>query len=833
MINKEQKIKKEARKLYSEKKYDLALNTILELDIKIVESFLIKESRNNQWFNNIQFCSNLAKNESLFKRFLTFSRVDELLHEHFKCKWNVSDTITPITFQLKIAKQSPELLVRMIRVSQIFLKNDWYTKNSFESKYVKNHQLVWKPLCKQEDVLWNKVSNCLDECIDIYDASEILVNMVYIIEQEFTKTPNAIEFLSQIYNTFVSLLSKLPKEYTFKKSQIKNTLKNKKQINSGVFSLYEAIFNWKAFINTHLDPYCYDLKIETSNQSGIISYNRSSKDYYKWELDGKRYEINRLDYQSDAIQNINNNYSDLSEKLSNNDIEKDYELNCQRDYLALDKYLSDFKLSKFPGGNNLDSSRFYQPLISASNYYKMVYKRFHFEHERSNKFLSTYKELDKNYLQLFEKENFPIIFSSVEDFYNRYDAESKKTTNLKTKNETLSNPFSYTLRTGDWLDRFNINYNVFKKPFLKIDNYIFTPALFLANQDWFYSFTQNTLERLQRKNYIKFRKESSTKMEYDLKDLLKKAGFSAEVFEGHEFSNSEGDVDIKVTDGKDVILIQLKRTKLRLTLKEAYFEHITTDKKASRQINNVEEYFTNTKGKIFKWIVTTSYEDAYTTIHNCLKVNYFDLLEVLKSFEFLENTSIDNLNERIASDSQIKDIMQFKAVSNPEKLDPITYKEYKEQGIFELLEPFRPQYKIYDTIDIPLPLVDPIIYREVKFGGSKKNTDIQLYDKALEFYKNGEYLQSTQFLEKYLKNYPNDFNALGYLANVLADMKLFDESLDYFRKALSIVPNDLFLTRNYILTLFEARKTKEAFALIEKFKQEYWFVDLQILNYKN
>ncbi|MBE7634969.1 hypothetical protein G1K75_11875 [Tenacibaculum finnmarkense] len=813
MINKEQEVKREARKLYSEKKYDLALNTILELDITIVETFLIKESKaNNKWFQDFLFCDSIANNEQLFKRFLDFSRVDELLHEHFKCKWNASDTITPIFFQLQLAEQSPELFVRMIRVSQTFLKNTWYTVSNLESKYFKDHQLVWKHLQEQEGVLWNKVSNCFDDCIGKYDASYILVNMVFILEQDFIKHPASLDFLSQIYNAFIpTLLSKIPKKDGFKQS-IKEDLKNiikEDQVSVNVFSLYEAIFNWKVFINTYLDPYCYDLKIEPNNENGLISFNRSSKDYYKWELDGKRYEINRLDYQSDAIQNINNNYSDLSRELSNNDIEKDYELNCQRDYLALNKFLEDFKLSKFPGGNNLDSIRFFQPLISASNYYKKVYEIFHSEYNNGKNFFSNYNKLIKDYLHPFEKENFPFIFSSVDEFYHRYDTKSKNVNDLKTKKTILSNPFSYSIKTGNSLDRFNLNYNVFKKPFLKIDNYIFTPTLFLAKQDWFYSFTQNALERLGNKINDKVRKESSTKMEYDLKDVFEKAGFKTEIFGGNEFSNNEGDVDLKVTDGKDVLLIQLKRTKLRLTLKEAYFEHINTDKKASRQINNVEEHFTNSKGKIFKWIVTTSYENVYTSIQNCLKVNYFDLLEILKPLKILKNHSVNDLNKIIAFDSQIKYVIESKAVLNH----------------------LKDNYKIYDSINIPLPLVDPIKYREVLFRVDKKNTDIQLYDQAMVFDRNGDYLQAEIFFKKYLKKYPNDFDALADLANVLANRKCFEESLNYYKKALNIVPNDLFVIINYILILFQVRKTEEALTLLEKITAEYWFVDLQILNY--
>ncbi|WP_321281066.1 tetratricopeptide repeat protein [Marinifilum fragile] len=834
-MNKE--IKKQARELYSTKEYNLALTTIFKLDSVETESFLIKESAENQWFQNFEFCNCIAKEDNLVKELLSFSRIDELLYKHFQCDWQDSHPTNPKPFQLKIAEQSPELFVRMLRVSQAFLKNSWYTELNIDqySEYIKIHHLVWKHLSDQESKLWSEVLYQLDKCININDASSILASIVLIIEMEYSKKPSnaQLQFLSQIYNTFISvLLARLPKNHKFNNA-IKQDLKkiiDTQKVNPNVLSLYKCIASWQGFINSHIDPYCYDLKIEPDNENGIITYNRSSKDYYKWELDGLRYEINRIDYLSVAYEEIGKNLNHRFNHSTEIPEFADYEFNCQANYLSLQHFLDDLKLSKFPGGNNLDSQRFYQPLIAASNYYKMLYDFFDQVYQKNKNWFAAYQQLKNDNPNLYEMENFPFIHSSIDELYKIHDGQSKLEKDFKTKITTLSSPYTYKAKIGNDFDRFNIHYDVFKKPFLQLGKYVFTPTLFFAKQDWFYSTTQNALERLSNKRNDKQRKETSVEMESDLKLLFGDAGFDAEIFYGHEFSNSEGDIDIKVTGGKDTILIQLKRTKLRLNLKDSYFEYLQTDNKASRQINNVEKHFSSPKGKIYKWIVTTSFENTYTTINDCLKVNYFDLITILKSFTYLKDFSIQDLVNRITSDSQISDVLQYKAVLHPENLDLISFKQYSESGIFKNLLPLRNQFEIYDAVTLPLPMAEPQAYREAKFHTDKSSSNyIGTYNKALNADRNGNYSKAKSLFEICLNQYPNDFDALSAQANVLANMKLFDQALSYFEKALKIYPEDLFVCRNYALALMEAGKEVKAFKIYTQIKKEYPFVDIQFL----
>lgn len=833
-----EKIKKQSRQFYSEKEYDLALSTAFKLDSHEIENFLIKESTKGHWFQNFDFCNSIAANRYLLVELLSLPRVDELLHKHFECYWKQGEKHNPIPFQLKIAERSSELFVRMLRVSQAFLKNDWYIEADIAktSDYIRIHQEVWKHLHIAEKKLWGEVTALLNKCINENDLSDILASFVLVIEEDSLKesSDKYLHFLAQVYNAFITiLLSRLPENYNFG-GEIKQGIKkvvNAQKINSDIRSLYDCMKNWKDFIYTHIDPYCYDLKIEAENENSIISYNRTSEDYYKWELDSTRYVINRLDYLADSLEVIDQNAGLLNKKLLNTPESIEYEFKCQSDYLSLEKLLNDFKLSKFPGGNNLSSERFYQPIIAASNYYKMLYSKFDLLLHQHNDWFAAYQSLKANNPDLFEMENFPFIFSPVEQLYHIHDTQSKIENDKKTKKSTLSQPFTYKAIPGESFDRFNITYEVLKKPFLKLGENIFTPTLFFAKNDWFYAITQNALERLNYKSNIKLRKDTSVEMESSLKVLFEKAGFKAELFHGHEFLYSEGDVDIVASDGRDNLLIQLKRTKLRLNLKEAYLENIQTDRKASRQINNVEKHFTSQKGENYKWIVTTSYENAYKEVDGCLKVNYFDLLTILKTFQNIKNTSIKHLYNRIASDSQIEDVLTYKAVLNPENLDLITLQQYKDSGSLKTLAPFRDKFKIYNAVNLPLPVVEPKQYREARFSLDKTSSSyIKAYNDALASDQKGDFKRAKSLFEDCLNQNPNDFDALAAQAHVLANIELYDQAFTHFEKALKIVPNDLFIKRNYGIALWEAGEQNKAFKIYAELRKQYWYVDIQFLN---
>jgi hypothetical protein len=74
---------------------------------------------------------------------------------------------------------------------------------------------------------------------------------------------------------------------------------------------------------------------------------------------------------------------------------------------------------------------------------------------------------------------------------------------------------SYDLaKSGDYFDRFNIRYDVFFKPFLKIGNYLFTPVIFLASNFVFFNVAQLGL----RQSTARFNRAKTNRETYGSQD---------------------------------------------------------------------------------------------------------------------------------------------------------------------------------------------------------------------------------------------------------------------------------------------------------------------------
>ena len=63
------------------------------------------------------------------------------------------------------------------------------------------------------------------------------------------------------------------------------------------------------------------------------------------------------------------------------------------------------------------------------------------------------------------------------------------------------------------------------------------------------------------------------------------------------------------------------------------------------------ETFYKCKSEVYKWIVTTSFENVLAVINDCLKVNYFDLIEALRDKEII---TLSQLIEAIRLDYIIR-----------------------------------------------------------------------------------------------------------------------------------------------------------------------------------
>ncbi len=366
-------------------------------------------------------------------------------------------------------------------------------------------------------------------------------------------------------------------------------------------------------------------------------------------------------------------------------------------------------------------------------------------------------------------------------------------------------------------NRFNNDYDVWKKPFIKVGNTYFSPIAFFANNDWVYSAAPIAIKHVNCEKYSKklkrkiacfpeIRKETATAMEKYLADKFLNKGFKVKHIEDKEANKVDGDVDIIVEDKDTTLFIQLKRTYLRTDLKSAYYEYINSDKKASIQLNKATKYFENkndifnSKHKAIKWIVSTSYEHINTKIEDCNKINYFDLLFALKRTEL----------------KSLEDIVYY-LESNGNLLDFYTSSE----GDDELLQ----------QLGLPLELVEPNKYRQVVFATEHYNLEYnQLYNKALSFYKKDD-KKAIRLFNKCMYYNSNDVELYGALGNCYANIKDLPNLKKAFDKALEIVPNEPYIKRNYALALIENEECFEGIKKLAELYKDYPFVGDLAVNF--
>jgi len=285
---------------------------------------------------------------------------------------------------------------------------------------------------------------------------------------------------------------------------------------------------------------------------------------------------------------------------------------------------------------------------------------------------------------------------------------------------------------------------------------------------------------------------------------LSQKGWVVKVLSENEANQLNGDVDIFVEDSETLLFIQLKRSHFRLTLKDAYYESINSDKKAASQLNNAE-LFLKTPNTIYtvskkpiKWIVSTSCEGIAENINECKKVNYFEVLNALK------NPEIQKLNDLVMDVERDRNLkkMAFSVFNNQ---FPIEWRTIVSQS------------------GLPLEMFETKEYKQSIFTEDELRTRNynELFNEAIALDMNGSKNDALILLQKCIFLNPDDAEVYGAIANTLADLKLYESAYPVFEKALQLAPNDPYITRNYSLALMETgsyfESLKLALKMFEKF----------------
>lgn len=808
-------------------------------------------------------------------------KIPEFIGAYFlKC-----DREPNIEFEKNVAAKFPEVFVEKIRSCKAFLQPnrfDFYSKDESLNIPIE-HLETWKYLKDIENALWSKV----EESFKMFtvenqklptEAERFCSAMVEIIvwmEEKrwsvesrssiefrtsnsyrsssrsklsqnsssnddcsvlqrpmfFTSEFESTEIINELlgcYSLFVDkyvrdngisvfALNELETNDLFN-GQLLSTMENGISLVSQ--ELFETIFSWISFYNGILSTYCYNMNVKPIlRTNGDLYLTESAKDYYRWKLDGCRYDINR---------------------------KACFELGKERKENAMVLLLNDLCLDKIiRNGEEIDTTKAFQPMAELSIQKHDAYEKrlglikFMIETLGITK---TWKEYYKESQNAKKDEEFrPFVVITKNSLFQLAKENDIQGDKLEHYEKLFDGCFCFRFDDNEFNRYKSRSYNAMSKPFLEVcPNTYFCPTLFFANNDWFYVSADKIIEMFDNVEK-EYRKRSTDRMEELLANLFKKYGFIT-VCNHDGNKKRKGDVDI-VVEGKDTaLLIQLKRTKFRPNLSEQYLEPENTDNKAARQLNNYE--YKGDKKKVVRWYVTNLYENCLKEYDDpkhqtsCIKVNYFDLVFVLglpgMIQQLLDNPSriypplgkeaLDEMRqlkkELVSLDGIIKYITEDRMIKG--------HSNWKD-AFLSRATGFSINGTLFPTITEPCKAYEILLKTE--------NTDA--YERLNSIVGNTKLdIDERLIIAEELSNtIPDDYRVWDVLADLYTDKEEFDKAIECCKKALTLLPNDPYLLRNYIVTLYKEKKThnlsvlnlsEEETKVVKILLDEYWFLDNEI-----
>nr|WP_321411489.1 tetratricopeptide repeat protein [uncultured Carboxylicivirga sp.] len=807
-------IKESAKEYFSKKEYLKAVDDLYKLGINGFAAFAKrtnKEEKKFSWFKTPEFCQSLLQRPNIISEMLQLKEADEILHDYFN-----SNKFLP-EFEEKVAAFHPKLFVSSVRTNMSFLDRErlvFYSQILLPEEFGA-HMAIWNFLNEAESSIWEKVDAYFSKISNSLSLDDILCNTVICLEElRFKDSSNKkIHHISSVYNLFIdAYLLKYGSNLQLKSDSHEAFLKKFMNVlgshaDKALKNLLNQISKWIDFRDSILYPYCFDLNIKLEEQNNITYFNRTPQEYYKWELDGTRYNFNKLNYHfkaADIVEYlIDKKELEIPKGKYAQDENGNYQLAIQDWQLRM--FLDDLKLNNLVfKGNKINHQNLFVPLMTYSKNRNIRYEQGILNHFRTSKnWTEAFLKLSVDALRQMI-EILPYFFMTKEEYIHHNNISLSQLP--ENSSEDILNLFTYSHKSRKYFNRFNIGFDVWNKPFVEFGDILFCPMMFFANNDWFYGFAQAGIENMNTST--KVRKETATEMELWLGEIIGKKDWSVKVISDYEASKLDGDVDIIVSDNTNSLLIQLKRTKFRLDLREAYYESILTDRKASQQLNDVEKCLSEDNdlykitGKTQKWIVSNSYENVLERIDGCLKVNYFDLIFALNNPEI---ETLDKLFSYIEEDKVIKNWLKLLEENNM----PIEARLlFQESGLpIQFAEPQK--------------FSQPIIAKDKSF--KEYNS---LYDKAIDLATNRKFEKAIRLLTNCIKRNPNDFQAWGDLANYYAEISEFESSFECFEKVLSIIPDDPFTIRNYAIVCRDCGNVNKTWELYNFLKSQYWFLEL-------
>lgn len=761
------------------------------------------------------FWNEFSLKEEVFPVLFLTGDTEHLLHLYFSRSRQFSEELIK-----RLASACPGELVKAVRLNSIFLKPDRVDFLCSLSLLpdLSIHQESWKKIQSEELEIWLKVESAFSDIVG-KDLETLLADTVIWLELSRFKNNNRarVHQLALVYSFFIEYVCKSQRQdwrlsdtglngdtfFMLFMQRMKKAMESGDNFHDSPVS---KTLGWiSVLLDFHhkiVDPYCFNLNYQPTKEGDFIYLQTTPEEHYNWLVDGVRYEFIQLGYNQEAalfVEEAEKQGLMVIPKGRSSGDEDINRLMAGMKYASL-FILEEMAISTIRSGNvDVSTEDILTPLITFS-----FNRLFRYEHA-----LMKFEQQSKNWYEAFMRifaegiktdiAKEPYVFIGKEEFI---DLNNKAVPQLtpETPNHVMK-IFSYRKESLKKINRFDLEYEVWQKPYLDLGDNIFSPLIFFGTNVWFYAFVQEAL--LQRKGTNSYKNET-TQMENHLGDKIREKGWGVKVVSDEEASSVKGDVDIIVEDGDSLLFIQLKRTYLRLNSKDCYYESILIDKKAANQLNEAEKYLAK-KNPIYniqkapvKWIVSTSCEGILQGIDGCSKVNYFELINALK------NPEIKSLRELIMD---VEGEMNLKKVNNS-LMEGELPEELKE---------------IVLSIGLPIPLLESQSHRILLSDKNKEKTYayFQDYNRALELDGNGKKAEAIGLFWRCIQINNSDGDAWAAMANSLMDIGCLTEGYIAFEHAIRLLPGNPMLMRNYGLALMEGHQYFKGLKLLQDLCVKY------------
>lgn len=640
-------------------KFDLLENLSLESFIKEIldKNFINKENHSNYFWK--YFISEHPYFNEIFKG----EYAVDFIKLYLKRETNIN-----ISLLEKIAILNPNAVISSFRLTQSFLVESHFQSIAFflfsSNNLLQVHYKAFTLLRNKEQELFKNATLY----IGVNRLNNIELLLIIFFHYEFKKREKKLKndltlehfvddyLLIQTYNYILSY-SFCQKEKNFPRElnpadifRIWRMLLNNDFIEDIViyFDSINNWFNWYEFVHNQLDTYSYDFNYNVKEVPGGIEFYpidpmekaqrhasslAGNMSYAKW--DGKAIELVPLLFK---------------DWFESNPCVFDKRIPKVNELIHLSSFFSNISksllLSYFYGLDAVDDGKLIA-LVGAISNAKAESDATYGEQinniDKSNDF-EWLIELIKITLS-GDIEKLPIRVFPFEKWVSKYFS------NLDTVNgNNFEIPIVFNLNQSQKkFNRFDPLINLWQSPFFKIGNTVCHIKTLLSDMDSAIVALESILNgpKLARS---KEHKRETTLHEERFADIFKDYGFKNVSCQYELIDNNKqtiGEFDILIYDQKEILIIELKRSRLRLTPKEQRKEQFEVVNHATKQILNLISYIKSNPGSLLEpcglndeyvkssnvsGCVITMYHHLDGTIlaENIYKTSFVSLFHILK-----------------------------------------------------------------------------------------------------------------------------------------------------------------------------------------------------------